>query len=365
MKKKVAIYIDNLNGGGAEKVLINYLKSFDYNTFEVTLYLIMYEGVYLTEIPSNVNVKYFFKKSILGNIFTRILRRLFSYWPYLYYLFFIKKCDVEIGFREGFSTDLMFYSPFDTKKITFLHTNIQTHHLWYLNKSKYIQKLNLLDTIICVSNSVKKSLLEVNLSLDEKCKVIYNPIDFNDVQAKLDEINPISLDDYKLRFVTIGRLDQWKNQKLLIESLASLKNILPNFILFIIGDGPENTNLKSLVVKLRLSKHIFFTGFVKNPLKYLNGCEYFLFSSKYEGLPTVIIESLYARKKILSTYCNGAEEILRNGKYGLLSNNSIEEYSKGILKLIDSDLNLAESWNSSDYSMSKQTELVKQIILEK
>ena len=165
MKKKVAIYIDNLNGGGAEKVLINYLNSFDYNTFEVTLYLIMYEGVYLTEIPSNVNVKYFFKTSILGNIFTRILRRLFSYWPYLYYLFFIKKCDVEIGFREGFSTDLMFYSPFDTKKITFLHTNIQTHHLWYLNKSKYIQKLNLLDTIICVSNSVKTSLLEVNLSL--------------------------------------------------------------------------------------------------------------------------------------------------------------------------------------------------------
>ena len=49
----------------------------------------------------------------------------------------------------------------------------------------------------------------------------------------------------------------------------------------------------------------------------------------------------------------------------LKSNNSIEEYSKGILKLIDIDLNLAESWNSSDYSMSKQTELVKQIILEK
>lgn len=365
MKKKVAIYIDNLNGGGAEKVLINYLKSFDYNTFEITLYLIVYEGVYITEIPPSVKVKYFFKTTILGNLFTKILRRLFSYWPYLYYLFFIEECDVEIGFREGFSTDLMFHSPLDTKKITFIHTNIQTHHFWYLNKSKYVRQLNLLDTIICVSNSVKKSLLEVNLGLDKKCKVIYNPIDFNDIQTKLDEINPISLDDYKLRFVTIGRLDQWKNQKLLIESLSSLKNILPNFILLIIGDGPENRNLESLANKLGLSKHILFTGFVQNPLKYLNGCDYFLFSSMYEGLPTVIIESLYARKKILSTYCNGAEEILFNGEYGLLSKNSIEEYSKGILKLIDSNLNLSESWDSSNYSMTKQSELLKHIILEK
>lgn len=365
MKKKVAIYIDNLNGGGAEKVLVNYLKSFDYKNFDVTLYLIMYEGVYISEIPSNVNIRYFFKSSIFNGVFTRVVRRLFSYWPYLYYLFFIQKCDVEIGFREGFSTDLMFYSPFKTKKIAFLHTNIKTHHFWYINKSKYIEKLHLLDTIICVSNSVKKSLLDVNLSLKEKCIVIYNPIDFNDIQKKLEEGNPLLLDSFKLKFVTIGRLDQWKNQKLIIESLANLKSRLPSFILIIIGDGPEKENLNFLVEKHGLSKNIFFTGFVKNPLKYLNGCDYFLFSSKYEGLPTVIIESLYARKKILSTFCNGAEEILFDGKFGMLSESTIEKYSKNILNLINSNLNLATSWDKSNYSMETQTAFVEQIILSK
>ena len=56
MKKKVLFMMPALPGGGAEKVLIDILKNFDYASYEVTLFLEYKEGVYLNDVPEEVRI---------------------------------------------------------------------------------------------------------------------------------------------------------------------------------------------------------------------------------------------------------------------------------------------------------------------
>ena len=60
-------------------------------------------------------------------------------------------------------------------------------------------------------------------------------------------------------------------------------------------------------------------GFQKNPYNFIKHSDLIVLSSDWEGLPTILIEALYLKKKIVSTNCNGGcSEVLANGKYGYL-----------------------------------------------
>ena len=87
--------------------------------------------------------------------------------------------------------------------------------------------------------------------------------------------------------------------------------------LVIIGRGYKEKKLSKYILENNLQKIIKLIGYKKNPESYIKISDVFVLTSTYEGLPNVLIESLYLKKYIISSDCpTGPKEILNNGQYG-------------------------------------------------
>ncbi|MDQ2730458.1 MAG: glycosyltransferase, partial [Armatimonadota bacterium] len=84
-------------------------------------------------------------------------------------------------------------------------------------------------------------------------------------------------------------------------------------------DGPDRAEFGRLVQELGLEDRVAMPGFVDNPYPFIAHAAAFVLSSRWEGLPTVLIEALACGTPVLSTDCpSGPREILENGRYGRL-----------------------------------------------
>ncbi|WP_304582352.1 glycosyltransferase [uncultured Alistipes sp.] len=357
MKKRILFVIDNLKGGGAEKVLITYLRYIDTSLFDVDLFLINKAGIYLEDLPSYVRLRWGFVEPL--GIVGRIMRRVFLYWPVLFRLFFIRgRYDVEVAFREDSSTRIVLKS-FDrkSKKIGWLHTDL-TRFAYYPTTpvKRYLRSLSKLDHTVCVSHGVETILHKLNPQTKGKTSVIYNPLDVETVrmQSALPFDDPFDPADTNL--LTIGRIDDGKNHRFLIECMPTLLERNQNIRLWILGVGERTEELKQLCEEMHLTEHVRFLGFIKNPFPYLAHADLFVFSSVFEGLPTVLIEALILHKKIVSSYCVGGEEVLDFGKYGVLSRLDKDEYCSKVQQVLDGGLlpEVAFEERIADFGLANQ-----------
>jgi glycosyltransferase involved in cell wall biosynthesis len=116
----------------------------------------------------------------------------------------------------------------------------------------------------------------------------------------------------------VGRLVAQKAFDVLIEAFAHVRRSQPARLL-ILGEGEERPMLEALVRQLGLEGDIELPGFVANPYPYMAHAELFVLSSRWEGLPTVLVEAMFLRTPVIATDCpSGPREILRNGLYGQL-----------------------------------------------
>jgi glycosyltransferase involved in cell wall biosynthesis len=87
----------------------------------------------------------------------------------------------------------------------------------------------------------------------------------------------------------------------------------------ILGEGPERRCLESLAATCGVERDVQLPGWIVNPYPYLMRSRLFVLSSRWEGLPTVLIEALFCGLSVVSTDCpSGPREILEGGKHGLL-----------------------------------------------
>lgn len=118
--------------------------------------------------------------------------------------------------------------------------------------------------------------------------------------------------------VAIGRLSLQKDFLTLIKAFRIVRNEL-DMKLVIFGDGELRTELENEVNHLDLVADVYMPGFVANPYKFLAESDVFVLSSRYEGLPNVLIEAVYLGVPCVSTVCkSGPKEILLNGEGGWL-----------------------------------------------
>ena len=109
-----------------------------------------------------------------------------------------------------------------------------------------------------------------------------------------------------------------KKTKLPLRSLKKIKNKIA-FHAVIIGEGPLRKKLENYVYENNLKKHVTFENFKSNLYPFIKQSELFILSSKYEGLPNVILEAIVLKKFVISSECpTGPKEILLNGKGGFL-----------------------------------------------
>ena len=148
---------------------------------------------------------------------------------------------------------------------------------------------------------------------------IYNPLNLKEIifLAK-KKINFSFFNKSNFNLINVARLNEQKDQIFLLNAINKIKNTIP-LRLLIIGSGSEKNKLSKFIKKNNLERIVKILPFTKNPFPYILKSDLFVLTSKYEGLPNVLLETMSLKKIILSSNCpTGPKEILSNGKGGFL-----------------------------------------------
>ena len=183
---------------------------------------------------------------------------------------------------------------------------------------KYLYKkiYSLADRIIVNSMDFKNELKN-KFGIDSIS--IYNPLNKTEI-LKLSK-KKIIIKFFKkksLNIISVARFAEQKDHECLIKSINIVKNYF-DVKLLLLGSGPNKNKVNNLIKKLKLNQNIKIFEFKKNPYPYIKKSDLFILSSKYEGLPNVLLEAISLKKFVISSDCpTGPREILDNGKGGML-----------------------------------------------
>jgi len=379
-KKKILIRIGSLRHGGAEKVLVNFLKNLPPDKYEIDLLVNLYSGMYLKEVPSWINLRYLIKgemittnrpKDIPIKAFRVLYEKMFIWFPFLLYRFILKnkKYDVEIAAIHAMYKEILSSPQKNSKKIIWVHNDIFSIKGY---TTKVIREFFRFDRILVISNKIRDGMYELADSDDEKAAIIkiFNPIDREDTLRKSDaEIQDYPFTENLPTFVSIGTVFPQKGYDRLLNVHKKLIDEGLKHQLLIIGDGYDFNTIQNQLNKLGLQETAKMLGFTSNPYPYLKRADFYVMSSRYEGFPTVIAEALIFNKPISATDISGIRDLLQDGRLGNITPNSEEGIYEGMKKFL-TDKDLTEEYKKEiaqtelPFVLEKSVEHLQKIIDE-
>jgi glycosyltransferase involved in cell wall biosynthesis len=176
------------------------------------------------------------------------------------------------------------------------------------------------DGVVAVSRGLALDLAASTGLPPERISVIYNPVVTPALRAAAREPldHPWFAAGEPPVLLSVGRLTKQKDYPTLIRAFARVAGERPARLL-ILGEGEDRASLQRLAGELGVADRIALPGFVGNPFAYMARAAALVLSSRWEALPTVLIEALACGCPVVSTDCrSGPREILDDGRWGRL-----------------------------------------------
>lgn len=362
-KIKTLVVIDNLYTGGVATSLYNYLY-FAHELMDIHLLVFDEDSIDKTKVPDNVEIVTPDKGlHILGKNHSRIKQESFLMMLYrLIMIFlarningvvsrmilwpFIKECgdfDVAIAYAQDDSYKSISKGCIDyvVKKVHAKHKSVIVH-CDYKNFGGYnprqIYMLNKLNTIICVSESCRKSFVECFQSLASKTIVCENFTKVNDILELAGR--GVNYSPGLVNFVSVCRLSEEKGLDRTVKAFGELyRNGITGFTWTIVGGGPEYDKLQNLIEDEKLTSKISLVGNKDNPYPFIVNASCFLLPSFNEAAPMVFAEAACLGVPVLSTETCSAIELVQNRKIGVVVSNNYIGLLKGLESTIKNPLN--------------------------
>lgn len=195
--------------------------------------------------------------------------------------------------------------------------------------------------LVAVSNSLRDIMIAGGAAT-EKVSVISNGIDPERfyLKEKAGSRTKLGFQDGVKNILTVCSLVELKGVHLLIEALSLVKKSYAQpFKLFVVGSGPEEARLRSLIDQFELQNQVQFIGKIPNEelVDWYNAADLFFLGSSREGWPNVVCESLACGTPVVATAVNGIPEILDSEKLGIMVERSPEDFARGILMALNRD----------------------------
>ncbi len=341
MKKKILIRIGSLRHGGAEKVLVTFLKNLPEDKYEVDLLLNLHSGKYLPDVPDWVNVMFLNRgemittnrpKDLPKKIYRVVYQQLLKKYPKILYKRKLKnkQYDIEFAAIHGFMDEVLNSPLKSSKKLMWIHNDLTQVSGYTPEKMRRFFNY---DKVMVISEKIQDTFLSLAGNEDEKHKIvrIYNPLDTEEILTKAEKpVINYEFDSSVPTFISVGTVFPQKGfDRLLRVHKRLLNEGLPHKVL-IVGDGYDFENVKKLKSELGIDETATMLGFTDNPYPYFKKADFYILSSRYEGFPTVLFEAITLKKNIIATDVSGVSEMLENGKLGLITENSEDGIYNGM-----------------------------------
>ena len=146
--------------------------------------------------------------------------------------------------------------------------------------------------------------------IQKKTSIIYNPV--SETVFHLQDVPKENV------IISVGKLDEQKNQRLLINAFADIADDYPEWKLLIYGEGPLHSSLELLVKSLQLDGRVLLPGRCETVIEEMNKAKVFAFSSDFEGMSNAILEAVCVGLPVVTTNVSGATELVKDGKGGFV-----------------------------------------------
>lgn len=315
MKRNILIFMQNLAGGGAERVVLNIIKKLDKDRFNICLVLVSKTGELLDQLPEHIELINLNKISTSSAVLP-LKKAINQFKPDIVFSSLARTHIVlYLALRlSGVKSHLILRSPNSPKQY------MKSKPIGLISRYLLGVAYRSCKLLIAQTDSMKSELIEYHGVKKEKIKVFLNPVDFGNIDLLIkNTVNPFD-NDY-INIVAAGRIIEQKGFDVLIESFATVVKANPKFRLFIIGEDVigEKTKLEKLAQTLSISDYISFLGFQSNPYKFYLNADLYVLSSRWEGMPNTVLENLYLEKCVVATKCIPfLSDIIEDGKNGVL-----------------------------------------------
>lgn len=367
--KKVLFVINTLGCAGAEKAMLELLRRFPEDQYEVSLYVLLGQGEMIHQVPEHVkrlNTQYSDasvltkegKKELKKSVFCRMFSRgsIFRNLPYLLkngiqmlrkgrvypdkLLWkvmsdgadrFETEYDLAIAYLEGGSTYYVQDHVRAKQKMAFLHVDYeQAGYTRELDRNCYKDFVK----VFTVSDEVKKSFVHVYPEYESKTTVFHNLINREEILRKA-QLSGGFQDEYQgKRILTVGRLTAQKAYEIAIDAMKILKDHGVNARWYVLGEGELREKLQNQIDRLGLKEDFLLLGAVENPYPYYAQCDLYVHATRFEGKSIAIQEAQILGCPLLVSDCSGNREQVTQGVDGMMCPLLPEEISSAVERLL-------------------------------
>lgn len=343
---KVLVLHGHLSMGGEERVLLNVLKNLVELNYDVDLLITWNHkenNLFENEIPKKVNYEFLFnnydgKSKIIKEIYR--LQAKLTYLKKVEKIIKEKKYDIVIDY----SSNLLKYNNLDIKVPVFawIHFSLTFGEKLSTDKiEKYKRQYKKYDKILAICDTMRDEFVEILGMEKNKVELVYNPIDLEAIRKKAENIDK-KYENYLKQdyFLQVSRLTEQKQPEHLVDIYYKLKQQGIKEKLYFIGNGEKIELIKQKIREYNLENDVVLLGQIENPYPFFKNAKLFVHTAKYEGLPTVLLESLTLGTPVVSYDCpTGPKDILgKNSEYGkLIPLNDKDTFVKEVYELMKND----------------------------
>lgn len=398
-KKRIFISTYYMEIGGVERSLIGLLSSFDYNRYEVDLFLHRHSGEFMSLIPKEVNLlpenkKYatysrpvkdlikegFLRIGVARALATMKTRRvnkrkglqengsattysLLATEPFLPSLKSYGEYDLAISFLMPHNIVLNKVAA--KKKLAWIHTD---YSAIFLDKKVELPIWSKFDQVVSISESVTESFLSVMPEVKDKIIQIENilsPTVVKQLALETDVEAELRKDISEIIFCSVGRISHAKNFDQAVYICKHLVEMGFNIKWYVIGDGGDKALIQTNIEKAQMQNHFFLLGKKANPYPYMKACDFYLQPSRYEGKAVTVREAQILQKPVIITRFSTSASQLQENIDGIIVPMENKEAAKAIAAFIqdkEKQKQLIRNMKNIDYGNEKEVEKLYDLI---